>query len=61
MSGDIFGCRNMGDVSDPAGHPKMHDTPLHNKQLSVQSVNSTRVEKPCSNLFSNPTEHLFFE
>lgn len=67
MSRDIFGCHNLGDVtgieqlevSDPAKHLQMHwIIPSHDKELFGQSINSTKVEKLCSNLFSNQNVQL---
>ena len=54
--GDIFDCSNWEDATsiwwveakDVIKHLTMNRKTLHNKGFSVQNVNSTTVDKPCS-------------
>lgn len=53
ISSDIFDCYKLGAATciqwiesrDPAKHPTVHRTELHNKDL-VQSVNSSVMRRP---------------
>lgn len=49
MSGDIFGCHNLGNATgDSAQHSIMHKTVSTTKNYPTSNVNSAKVEKSSS-------------